>query len=77
MSAEFTLIERVERFRREQALRPLYVMVGSAEDGHCLNQAFLAALFLRPAQPQSKRPNLDRLHHKIMIRRRECLLPIS
>jgi hypothetical protein len=24
------LIERVERFRREQALRPLYVMVGSA-----------------------------------------------
>jgi len=24
------LIERVERFRREQALKPLYVMVGSA-----------------------------------------------
>jgi hypothetical protein len=24
------LIERTERFRREQALRPLYVMVGSA-----------------------------------------------
>jgi hypothetical protein len=24
------LIERVERFRREQALKPLYTMVGSA-----------------------------------------------
>jgi hypothetical protein len=24
------LIERVERFRREQALRPLYTMIGSA-----------------------------------------------
>jgi hypothetical protein len=35
------LIERTERFRKEQALKPLYTMIGSARDCHRLDRAIL------------------------------------
>jgi hypothetical protein len=43
------LIERVTRFRQEQALKPVYTMIGERRDCHRLDRAFLAALSLSHA----------------------------
>jgi hypothetical protein len=52
------LIERVERLRREQALKPLYTMIGERRDRHRLDRTLLAALPLNYAdllEPHSYR----------------------
>jgi hypothetical protein len=43
------LVELVTRFRKEQAPKPLYMMIGERSDRHRLDRDFLAALSLSNA----------------------------
>jgi hypothetical protein len=61
------LIERVERFRREQALRPLYVMVGGARIVIARIELFWRALPVTHRSPFCREQPDGRTLYKLII----------